>query len=618
LLLFLAVLAAAGGLFWWWRDRSPSPPEPLARPQVSDPRWTYQSPYRNSRPDVSYVGDDACTRCHDKIATTYHQHPMGRSLAPASRDPRDLEAPAWHNPFEADGLVYHIQRRGGAVFHVEEKVAADGKPLYRHEVQVDYAVGSGTRGRSYLTNRDGFVQQSPISWFTQSSRWDLSPGYRKGLNRHFDRPVPTECLFCHANQVAEVADTRNRYELPLFRGEAIGCERCHGPGELHVRDQQEGTIVNPKRLEPHLRNAICEQCHLQPERRVVRLGRDPFEYRPGLPLHLFVSDFVRRAALTDNYKAVGQVEQMHVSQCFQKSAGSFGCTSCHDPHRSPGEAEKVAHYRQRCVACHGQGAVACRLPRPDRERRTREDSCIVCHMPVANSSDIAHTSITDHRILRRPEASSAPPRPLRPGELPVVHFHRGLPDCPTDVDGRDLGIALADLAQRHQVVHAANLALPRLQACLKDQPTDVAALEAKASALLVVGGIEEAREPLDMLLRVAPRHENGLALAAEVAGARGKSDEALSLLGRLVEVNPYFAPYFHQLANVHFQRKDYRPALDAARRALELNPAHLEARRLVIACTLELGMREEARAAFEVYAAFKPADVEAVRAMLQR
>ena len=52
-----------------------------------------------------------------------------------------------------------------------------------------------------------------------------------------------KCLFCHCNAVEPVADTLNRYRPPLFRGHAIGCERCHGPGELHVGDGSGETIV---------------------------------------------------------------------------------------------------------------------------------------------------------------------------------------------------------------------------------------------------------------------------------------------------------------------------------------------------------------------------------------
>jgi len=38
--------------------------------------------YRNVRPGVNYVGDDACAACHDAIAESYRKHPMGRSFTP--------------------------------------------------------------------------------------------------------------------------------------------------------------------------------------------------------------------------------------------------------------------------------------------------------------------------------------------------------------------------------------------------------------------------------------------------------------------------------------------------------------------------------------------------------
>ena len=42
--------------------------------------------YGNVRPEVNYVGDEACARCHRKLARTYHQHPMGRTLVPLTGD----------------------------------------------------------------------------------------------------------------------------------------------------------------------------------------------------------------------------------------------------------------------------------------------------------------------------------------------------------------------------------------------------------------------------------------------------------------------------------------------------------------------------------------------------
>ena len=60
----------------------PVPSHPVA--SNLDPRLTIATPYRNVRPDVSYVGDAACAECHAGHAENYHQSPMGRSMVPVS------------------------------------------------------------------------------------------------------------------------------------------------------------------------------------------------------------------------------------------------------------------------------------------------------------------------------------------------------------------------------------------------------------------------------------------------------------------------------------------------------------------------------------------------------
>ena len=165
---------------------------------------------------------------------------------------------------------------------------------------VSYAVGSGAKVRSYIVDRLGYLLASPACWYPHGGRWDLAPGY-EARDRHFNRPVTPGCLFCHSNFAEHVEGTVNQYREPSIRGFAIGCERCHGPGELHVAARGRGeppdgkadlTIVNPTRLETGLRQAICEQCHLQGEERVVGRGRGDWDFRPGLPLYPFVMDFV--------------------------------------------------------------------------------------------------------------------------------------------------------------------------------------------------------------------------------------------------------------------------------------------------------------------------------------
>src|SRR5256885_17182819 len=67
-----------------------------------DPRLTYAGPLHNVRPEVKYVGDDECARCHEQETKTFRQHPMGRSLFPLATVPERPPIDAAHNnPFRA-------------------------------------------------------------------------------------------------------------------------------------------------------------------------------------------------------------------------------------------------------------------------------------------------------------------------------------------------------------------------------------------------------------------------------------------------------------------------------------------------------------------------------------
>ena len=292
--------------------------------------------------------------------------------------------------------------------------------LHESRPKVTYEVGSGHRGRSYLIERDGRLFQSPISWYSQQGRWDLSPDSLV-KNNHFERAIDSSCVFCHANRFDPVVGTINRYKSPTFQGLAIGCERCHGPGALHVRnpgvlsDGRDLTIVNPAHLEPVLRESVCEQCHLGGRSRVERLDRTALDFRPGLPLHEFLAVFVSGEQHSGTVKSIGHVEQMHASRCYRGSSGQLGCTSCHDPHRLPPPEERTTYYRNRCLECHAVGA-GCSLPESTRRQRSPDDSCIECHMPRSALSNVAHTAETDHafRAARtRQNRSRSSPVPRR-------------------------------------------------------------------------------------------------------------------------------------------------------------------------------------------------------------
>ncbi|HKB05081.1 MAG TPA: tetratricopeptide repeat protein [Gemmataceae bacterium] len=545
LLLVAAVLLAGAGAaaYLYWPSRG-SDPERTGHPDESppDPRLTFDTPFRNVRPDVAYVGDTACAACHRDIDHSFHRHPMGRSafVMPAPDETGRPDAAG----FTAGVADYRVERRDGQMVHVETIRGPDGLPAAVTTLPATVAVGSGTHARTYLGFRGDTLWESGMTWYTGKGAWDLSPSFAPG--GHGRRPIGPNCLFCHVDNLDAMPGNINRYRKPWFaRQAAIGCERCHGPGALHVQEQTDGrgpvegvdtSIVNPRHLSAELREDVCRQCHLQGEQRVVRRGRAEFDYRPGLPLDLFLTTFVAHPTLTDHHKLVGHVEQMVVSKCFLGSGGRLGCTSCHDPHLDPAAEARDAFYRERCLACHQR--KGCSLPEP--QRRPKKDACAACHMPKAPSTGVGHVAVSDHRVPRWPGAPKAVTHTLGAGELPIRLFTgegRRAPEA-AEVD-RDLGIALArQWAEKSGDSAQAAAAADRLVAATARHPGDVDAWEALGRLRLGRGEFADARRAAEAVLAVRPDRCTALGLAAEAALGEGSADAAREFARKALEGDP--------------------------------------------------------------------------------
>lgn len=588
-----------------------------------DIRLSFTTPYRNTAADVGYVGDMACAECHEQISASYHRHPMGRSMAPVEQAERiERFDETARNPFTAEGLTFQVTLDGSRMIHSESKLrAADGVTIAEARFEVGYVIGSGRQGRSYLTDRDGYLCMSPITWYPQKEIWDLSPGYETN-NQHFHRAVPAVCLFCHTNHADLDATTVNRYPPEGFRGEPIGCERCHGPGTLHVARHQRGdvpdglddTIVNPADLAPMLRDAVCEQCHLSGVGRVLRRNRRPFDYRPGLPLDMFWAVFAKPSSGQDT-KFVGHVEQMHASQCFQQSDGALHCASCHDPHALPDPADKVDYFRQRCLDCHVDRG--CRLDEQHRRDASPADDCVACHMTRV-TTEVRHTAATDHRITRFASSSRTPTsRPAtRDDGVPIVNFYqqlreqRQLPLEGDDDGARDLGIAImmsrdlaADLVGRSHV----QAAFQRLQRACQQDPHDLEARDALGHAAWALGDAAGATEAFQQVLQIAPRREFTLDSLAALAQSRGQHASAIEYWERAIATNPWQMKYYLRSALSLAHLHQWEPCVTMAAKALEIDPANPGARQLLVESYLGLESFDRADRQFELLLELDPA-----------
>lgn len=304
-------------------------------------------------------------------------------------------------------------------------------------------------------------------------------------------------------------------------------------------------------------------------------------------MHLFVTTFVRHPDLADAHRSVGQFEQLELSRCAPPGGGRLLCTSCHDPHAAPAAADRATHYRARCNACHADGAKGAKgCSAPPGERAAGGDSCTACHMPRAASTSIAHASVTDHRVLRRP-AAPLPPRGLSPDAEPLVPF--GPVSVSAEERERDLGIALARAAASippgagaRGIV--ARQARERLTASLARWRGDADAWGAMAALRAAEGDAAGRLKAAERAARLAGGSETALAAVAAAALAADRFDRAEEAASALVAANPTAVDHLLVRATARVLQKKWAEAEADCRAALRLHPLHPQARLTLAAC----------------------------------
>ena len=614
-------------------DTGPTP-GPAVRPREAPsvpaerPEPVAALPRPEPRP-AGFVGSQACTSCHAAIAEQFAAHPMGRSMDTMPPERRvEADGPATFHDRERE---YSVESREGVVFHRERVLGPDGEPVYDQAMPVRFAVGSGTRGRSYLVDHDGFLFQSPVGWFTASGSYGLSPGYEDDRTLRFERSIGDGCLHCHAGLVEHPEGRTDLYTERVFAEASIGCERCHGPGAEHVAVMSAaapGTavadmkIVDPGALEPSKREAVCNQCHLAGEAMIPRFGRGFADFRPGDwlddTLLVFVHDEKSRASSGE--KPVTQTEQMRQSGCFEGTGGTMGCISCHDPHSKPAPADADAFYRAKCNACHAE--KPCTLPLAEQEAAPARGSCTACHMPSQALREVAHTAMTDHRVPRRPGEAAGRSRASTSADL--VAFDDAASRVPPRELERARGLALfaqADVARSTRGAVEATRALVPRGVDTADIPAVVAALAGDVEALRGLGQLyartgrtDAAAACWEAAVAAAPHDGEALSLLAVQFQRSGRLREALETLDRIVASNPWVAAIHAQRGALLVALGRPDEAATAVRRSLELDPSSLPVRSFLAELLERTGHTDESAAERRTISRLKAAAASPYRA----
>ncbi len=467
----------------------------------------------------------------------YAKTAMAHSVASVTAQPEGTFEHAF------SGTRFSIRNTGTGIWQTLERSGES------QAVQVNYVIGSGSHAFGYLAQIGDHLFQSPISYYTSRHEWDVAPGYEESKKPDFSRPVTLECLACHSDKPLPLTSTLNSYQSPPFAAEGIGCDRCHGPTETHLRNPVPGTIINPEKLSGAGRDSVCEQCHLAGEVRIPNPGKSVLDFRAGQRLEDVFTVYVVPQIPGKTIKVISQAEQLALSACTRNSEGKLWCGTCHNPHETP--ARPAEYFRQRCLTCHGAKLAATHgAPTYD---------CINCHMPKRPAKDGGHTAFTDHRITRQPEIESGeeltppaelkawrePEQSLRPRNLALALVTAGMENHSSDqvIRGfRMLNRLDAAFSNDPAVLTAVGTILLRGKEPAEAERRFMKALQQRpdyapyhvnaASALLQQGNLAEATQHLERAVQLDPLLDNAVELLSYVYRTQGEQTRSEELMAR--------------------------------------------------------------------------------------
>ena len=496
-----------------------------------------------------------CAPCHAEIVRTYGDTTMAKASGAA------LQALI---PGEfihaASGVDYRIYQDGGQAWLSFAR--RNGESLEGKRALL-YFIGSGERGRTYLFSEDGYVFESPVNWYAQSKKWDMTPAYKSTTTVPLNLPAAMSCIHCHTSGFhPPAAGTDNKYSAPLFSQQGISCERCHGAVGEHETSGEK--VLNPAKLAPAQRDAICMQCHLEGNAAIEQPGKHLYEFKPGDDLSDYVHYLVLSTENQSNPRAVSQFEALAQSVCKRKSGDELHCTTCHDPHRTPGTAERASYFRAKCLTCHGE--------KFGKRHHAKDQDCISCHMPKIVSSDVAHTQATDHRILRQ-QPQDAPTAPATQTPRPKLERFPAQAGPPTD---RDLILGWLALAQAGRDFAGAEEE-KLLQTAAKEYPRDPAILSAYAYRELLHKRTQHAKELYETALEIDPLSVDAVVNLGVIEAQTGSIERALALWKDAFQLAPWRGSIGMNLARLDCNLGSTEEAKFSLRRVLQFNPDFPEA-----------------------------------------
>ena len=205
----------------------------------------------------------------------------------------------------------------------------------------------------------------------------------------------------------------------------------------------------------------------------------------------------------------------------------------------------------------------------ERHRENAQDSCVACHMPRLNASDVPHTSQTDHRILKRPIEPASIVSPRASGMTLFLQKDFPVPDAELQ---RAQGLMLAEASWNGNSRQMASSSSRLLAPMASPASTDVRVLDAQSGNLFQSGQFDAGLRMARQAEQIDPEDEAIIELQTIGLSAKGDNEAALKKTEAYLRLNRWNSQILARRVTllVALQRRD--DAMQAAIEALDWNP----------------------------------------------
>jgi predicted CXXCH cytochrome family protein len=351
-----------------------------------------------------YVGSAACKGCHEEVYARWSKTRMANVV----RDPRE----------HPDAIIPDLSKPNPVFAFTKDDVAL--------------VYGSRWKQRYFKKVGDDYFPL-PVQWDVAHQKW-LKYFVPNGADwwatlyppDNFQRPTGPLCDGCHSVNYDIKTKTVTEWN--------VGCERCHGPGEAHVKKPVRETIMNPGRFDYVHASDTCIQCHSQGEPKQNPIEGKYYDWPVGYDVARNLADYwnleehkLGETTFTHFPDGTAHKNRMQGNDFVQSLMYTRGvtCFSCHDPHGN----ENVAMVRKPgnalCLDCHGPKAQAgphasTIEAHTHHQAGSAGNECIACHMPKIEQT-IADQNVRSHTFHF-----------VTPGETDSLKIPNACNTCHTD------------------------------------------------------------------------------------------------------------------------------------------------------------------------------------------